>query len=195
MDMTLKRTALDAADVQYIEDYFLGEGASFEDLDFGMNEKFGTPFGERGRDAEIALLEQKLRFRFSASYIKAATGINGDWASLYFHEGWWRVLYTPEAAVLWSSTLSLSIEPSVKHPDENTLLIAEKFAAAGFDAIPFGQARRVDRAANISTDGWLYFNRADGAVGFTEFDFTKTFAIAAGFDPMMAKAVFVDIYG
>lgn len=191
----MKRVTLDAASMDYIEELLRGEVASFEDLDFGLNENFGTRFGEKGCDAEIALLEEKLRFRFSASYVRAATGINGDYASLHFRDGWWRVLETSEAVVFWSSTLSLSGAPSAKHADENTLLVTEKFETAGLQAIPFGQARRIQKSERMSTDGWLCFDRADARVRFAEFDFAATYAIATGFDAMMAHAAFVDMYG
>ncbi len=191
MDRMMKRTALTAEDFEAVELYMLCDGSTFEELDFGLNHKFGTLFGEKGRDAEIALLEEKLQFRFPASYIKAVVGLAGDTASSNFRSGWWRVVNDPDALILWSFTLSLSGEPSPKYPDENALLIAEKFEAAGLAGVPFGHGFRIDKINRVATDGWLYFNRNDGSLHFAEFDFTGTFLIAPDFETMMGQAVFV----
>ena len=170
-----------------LEIYFGESGIAYSD-EFKLDFEFGTVFGELGRDAELALLEAELGFRFPPEYVHAATGYFGDEAVGYFRYGWWRVLNTEATAVIWLHTLSLSGKPSAEAPHENTLTIEAKFRQAGVAGIPFGRAAGIDRTAAVQTDGWLYFDRTDRSIHFAEFDFARIFPVSPSFRAMMQKA-------
>lgn len=191
MARKLERRSIDAESIDYYNMYIDYEGEYYRENGGDFNVKHGTLFGARGRDTEIALLEEKLSFRFPPEYIEIAVGEGGNRASAHFRSGWWKVLNDEEAIVLWAFTLSLSGDPKADYPHENTLAIEEKFRKAGVAGVPFGNGFRIEKRAMVSTDGWLYFDRADRSLCFAEFDFAKTSPIARDFLGMMEQAQFV----
>ncbi len=176
-------------------EYFMGKGSPFADV--GMCFKHGSSFGDKGMVEEVRELERLLNFKYPEKYLDIITD-GGAFADAHFSSGWWRVQNTLDEMILWSSPLSLRPTYHTSTVDhENTLRVHESLKKQNFDHIPFGRAFRIDRQ-NLSEhgampidEGWLYFNKQNLAVHYTDDQLAITSDIAETFMQMMHEADFI----
>ncbi len=190
--MSKRKMSKGPIDQEDYDEYFSWQGMSYAEV--GLSVKHGSLFkhGAEGWRSQVAVLERKLDFQFPAEYLEVITDPHGEGrnesSSVHFRSGWWRVLNSDDVMVLWSFSLSLQEISSDDWPQENTLIIEEQFRQAGLRGVPFGQGFRICKKTLTCIDGWLYFDRDDLTLRFTDFDFAYTLPLAPSFLIMMKTA-------